>query len=593
MNVLPLELLRRVLYAAVIAGGLLIASMLISALTPAFVQLIARMTGRLAEFRDNLLRAAGHGLGRRWSEFWDERQRHPRRPLVVQLDRIADATEGLSTRQAAVIAKLQDDVINAVENIGRARIEPQGHVSIQAAGFVDATIRARRVLALFFFLAIVTCGLVAFNTAMLNEFLEAFLGSGSLLPYPLPQTRFTLILALFLALFEVACGVVLHAIKDFGNEHPVLDAGRYMAYFGIVAFAVTEAIAYAVLSGRIDVPRLLGVTDDSAFYPLLRYFLAAIGVTVPPMLALLGYAAWAARDEWSKATSERKAKRSLERMAATAESINQRIQQAQSKLESLHTQAAGFRPNLIQAFRDAVGAGEECTSVASYLRGGAKELLSQDGSEIGRPQVRTRPHVLAAILVDLLMLGIYAVLGWILASTLYTVVTTRYPESRAVAFSVSLVLTAGLGLMGYLARDAYVGSSYAAAVQSALPEPKARRSALFVIAGLSALGIVVSAWIAAGGVLIGDHVLLNGLFGFFLAATFTALSWNMDACLVAVAGAAYLIGIGAVWGAVLIIYTLCFLAEAALGFIAWVIEILSVPGRWALGLFRPRAVPQG
>lgn len=593
MDVLSPELLRRILYAIVVAGGLLLASMLLSALVPGFVQLITRMTGGLAEFRSDLLRAAKHGLGRRWSEFWDAKQRHPRRPLVVQLNRMADAAEGLSARQVAVIAKLQDDVTKAAGSVTLARIEPQGHVSIQGAEFVNATIRGRQMVALFLFLATVTVSLVTFNTLMLNEFLEAVLGSGSLLPYPLPQIRFTLVLALFLALIEVACGVLLHAIRDLGDEHPALDASRYIPVLGIGAFAVTEAIAYGVLSGRIDVPRLLGIAADSAFYPVLRYFLAAIGLMVPPMLALLGYAAWAARDEWSKSASERKAKRRLDRMAATAKSIEQRIQQAQSKLESLQAQAAGFRPNLIQAFRDAVGAGEECVGVASYLRERVKELLPQDDSATGRRQIRTRQQALASMLVDLLMLGIYVVLGWILASTLYTVVATRYPASRAAAFSVSLVLTAGLGLMGYFARDAYVGSSYSATVQSALPEPKARRSALFVIAVLSTLGIIVSAWIAARGALIGDHVFLNGLFGFFLAAAFTALSWNMDACLVALAGVGYLICIGVVWGAALILYTLCFLAAAALDFTGWLIEILSVPGRWALGLLRPRAVLEG
>lgn len=593
MDVPPLESLRSVLYIVARAVALLLASMLISALTPAFVQLVRGLTSRLESFRNNLLYAAKRGLGKWWKEHWEERKLHPRRPLVVHLDRIAHATEGLSERQTATISKLQSDVVSAVESVARTTIKPQGNVTVQAHEMVDATVRGRRALALLFFLVIVTFGLIAFNTVMVNEFLEAFLGTRPILPYPLPQVSFSLLLALFFALIEVASGVVIHAVEEYGEERPLLDAGRYVAYLVIAAFMITEAIAYGVLSSRLDVPSLLGVSDDSAFYPILRYFLSAIGLTVPPMLAVLGYAAWTALDEWRKAVGERKAKRYLNRLAATAQSVGRRIQQAQSKLEALQDQVAGFTPNLLEDFRRAVGASEECTNVASYLRTRVEELLSPDTAESRRLQVRTRMQVLAAMLVDLLTLLMYLALGWILATTIYNLVVTRYPGSSTVALSVALIITAGLALLGYFGRDAYVGSGYAAVIQNMLPEPKARRSALLVILFLMVLGITASSWIAGAGRLIDNHVVLSGLLGFFLASTFTALSWNIDSCLLSLADTAYLCGIVATWTGTLIIYAVCFLMEAALGFIAWLAEILGLPGRLALRLFRPRTAAQG
>jgi hypothetical protein len=148
--------------------------------------------------------------------------------------------------------------------------------------------------------------------------------------------------------------------------------------------------------------------------------------------------------------------------------------------------------------------------------------------------------------------------------------------SVGIAWAIAISISA----FGYLVKDAYLASRYAGVVAASVPDRTGRRLFLYLATFGFLLGAYIDAAVAVNGRLIGPSLLLNAVYGFFLALALAAVSLNLDAQLLSVVDVVFLILVGITIALLMAYEILSRVVEALLFLGGQALKVASIPGDW-------------
>lgn len=567
----------------------LIGLLVISYLAPAIVSLMVEPASTAKSRRAILMT----WLASRWAaavnRFWATRAAEPKTPTIYELSRLSSAVEGCGHDAADRFEALDRTAVERIEVLRSLGLTEGGPASISpslaqasARGTVGSVIAA-------LILAVVLGGVNAF---LLGIFFKERLGSQRILPYPLPDIEASQILAWLFFIFEVSIGFAVYR-NLHGDEEEMADtrtattAIRLMPWFAFFALMIVETLAYAALSQRMELPRLLQMSPDSALTPIVANVFAVFGAGITMMLAYQGHALARAIHRHQSA----KAARALTTAIGRLKSSSSEVRALNEALATTRAEADVFPTRLTEHFESVVAVirtdGELIVALRTAIAA-AQRSPNVDGTPSGEA-LRTRNQIVGdwlshvAVLIVIVLLAILVHLESELAFANTFTVAWAAP-------GVGYACAALAAILGLLTRSALSRLRDAAPVPNAIDGVRGRRLLGWSLVGLSVLVTLAHCILAVKG-LRAANVWLTSSIGLVQGAALITLGMFLDHALVTIWSLCQLAWLGVVWAIVMLLSLLASLVEVSAYVVSLAIRLLAIPGDSLRKLLPRRKAP--
>jgi hypothetical protein len=613
MDADTLEAVKRIARIAGWLGTAILASIILAFLLPRISHLLHELRRALVGLRGRVRSAAVEYVLPGIENWWRDRRTEPRRPVIAELERATAAIGNIGTAQLVRFEAAETRFrrhVDALVAAGRLGVDQSALTAAREAAHRPSVLGALSLLVLS---VIGTLIVGAVNALLLGIFFRELLGNIRLLPYPLPDIQVGHVAAVLFFAIEVGLGLLLPqrrrsrpasgtsdarvTTRDSGDAGmlPEVVFHQYVPWGGIVVLSLIEAFAYATLSKRMDLPAQLGLTPDSAFYDVAKYFMAGFGVILTLLLAALGHVMSGRFDDLRQALADRAARRAVDR-------LQKQVQSAGASGDVLAKTVAEVRQNLIASpievaanFRDAVGLPNGHSVLAESVRSSIVEPLRTMDTQAAEPTVnlRTRSQVMADLLmscVGLVFLAVVLALTWMQVSDYIQAVQ---PDRGVVlAWSVAAVASGAAVALAVWVRSALGHAQHTSlpsfAINSALARHAMARALLIGLGAAALLYILLELRLRP----FGRAILLNASVGLVQAAALIGLGSLLDQLVLGAWHAAIAIGLVGVRLVAVAAAAALFVCEGMCYIGLWILRLLAIPGDAILAAVsrRPRLV---
>ncbi len=568
---------------AIILLAVLAGSWLLSFLSPGVVRILEATRNAIRGVRLKVQTDLLPVLGGRVERSWQSQSMEPRAPVAAELRRVADAVEHAGSHQIGALRDLQTRISDDLALVQTISLAPREGADLDLQKLREGAHKARENLWLAFLLLFLTVAFGTTNSFLLNLFFRETLGPVRVLPTLFPDLQASHILAVLMAVMEVAAGIVLHLTEEVGTDSGTARFMRTVPWLGVFALMLVEIVAYALLSSRIDLATRLSLSSTSAFYGIVQYFLAFFGAVITLLLFALGYQLWKSWQGYLSGRRDTHALRGLGSYSKSLQAIKGKVERLGARFDQLKQHVASFEADLLHSFQNAIGVRSEASNVAAQVRDALVPMFEAHGSK-GKsepPVVRSRSQMTADFLVNLLLLLLWVILLYLNAENVRSYLGSLDANQRGlVSLGGAWAVAVSISAFGYLLRDAHLATRYASVSAGVMPERSGRRVLVYATGIGFLLGMYIDAAVSVLSQSLGDSFVLNATYGVFLALALATVSVYVDGALLAAVRLAHLVFMGA--GAlVLLAYQVASLvAEAALFLTAQVVKVLSIPGDW-------------
>jgi hypothetical protein len=584
--------LARILTVAAYSIATVILALVLSFLVPWIGALLEELRIVLLRSAQRVFQVADGFVQPRLRSFWDTRLREPRAPVAAELERAALAIEAIGETQMVQLVEVEARLDKDLEILNALGVQPAGVAEIDASK-ISKGVRSGGAALLGLIGAIVVALILgAVNSFLLHLFFRDVFGSIRLIPYPGPNFQASHALAIMFFSLEIVVGLLLHGGSKSQEESATsVIFQRVIPWGGLVVLALVEVIAYSSLSVRVNMPEMLHLTPQSAFYDMTLYFLAGFGGMITLLLAAMGYAIGAKFADYQATRAERTISKMLGRYKDSIRATTQHVETLGRRIDSVKTLASTIPQGVVNSFRSAIGGSEEHSALADQIRRAtAAPLANVDTLERGNaPVIRTRSQVVGDLLVSILLLVGLVLLSWFATARIAEILRSENGAlSGGVGRFVGFILASAVVLLAMVAKNALVGSRYTSLAAAAVPAPQAKRWLGWIMVGALAIAIGTFTLLSGSLVLFSDNPSTSALLGFFLVCSIAGLGAFLDQGLVAAWHIAYALFLGAVWTGARIYAALIFLISLAAYAVRWVLRVAAVPGDVIRGFFNRR-----
>ncbi|MGH2660120.1 MAG: hypothetical protein ACRDHS_10765, partial [Actinomycetota bacterium] len=225
---------------AIIVLAVLAGSWLLSFVAPGVVRILDATRNAMRGVRHKVQTELLPALGGKVERFWQSQSIEPRAPVAVELRRLADAVENAGSQEIGNLQELQGAISRDLDLLNGLSLAPSGGVDLDAHKLREGANRAKESLWLALLLLFLTLAFGATNSFLLNLFFRETLGSFRVLPTVFPDLQASHVLAVLIAIMEVAAGVVLHLTEEAGAESGTSRFMRMVPWMGILALMLVE-----------------------------------------------------------------------------------------------------------------------------------------------------------------------------------------------------------------------------------------------------------------------------------------------------------------------------------------------------------------
>jgi hypothetical protein len=585
------------LLAAVGGAALFLISSLLAFLGAGVKDWIGRVREKLAGVRALALRwmEAVEGRLRRFAM---RERRHPPRPLVVQLDRLADAVEHAGEAQIATLGRLEQRLSDDVAQLDALR-SGQSWSSDQVANRLresarhaaDSTAAAPVLLLLGLVLGLV-------DAWLLRESMLPNLAEPDGLPFPLSLVEPAGLFAILLAAGALASGALRQIFEPL-EVHPlrvgtrVTEAKRIPTLVSLapslLAFLiiVVQTLCFLTISSRVDLGARLQLTPYGSFAAALgQAVLPVAGAALSLLLTALGYGfcrhlrqAFASDADGALA---RKLRRQTEQRGAVTD-----VQSLRAHVSELATAVEGFSSAITAEFARATGFDSLDQTVVRSVRAAAARVSERGGVSIPRG-LRSLEEIAGKLVIGTAGFVLLVALLGILFDGLATAFAIAPPFAAVPPVLPALAGVLLFALGGHLLRDALYGSNHAATVLLVLPQLRGRKAAAVVTGAALVIGLAFVGWLGLVGQPIDASAVIASLYLVLLAAGTAAVSTNLDGWIVSAYKLGYVAVNAALWSVLATVRAGLTALDWALLVTAEAVALLSIPGQWVRArVFRP------
>jgi hypothetical protein len=586
------------LLTAVTGAALFLISSLLAFLGAGVTDWIGEARAKLADGRA-LVRRSRDTVAGRLRRFALRERRHPPRPLVVQLDRLADAVEHAGEAQIAALSRLERQLYEDAAHLGSLQAG-QGWSSDQVAQRLRESARhTADSTAAAPILLLVGLVLGLLDAWVLREAMLPGLADGGGLPFPLSLIEPAGLFAILLAAGALASGVLRQLLEPLdvsplrlGARSP--EPKRYPSMVSLapslMAFViiVLHTVCFLSISGRVDLTTRLQLAPYGRFAAALsQALLPVVGAALSLLLAALGYAFCRQLRQAFASDADGALARRLRRQAEPRSAPTD-LQSLRAHVNELAAAVEGFSGAITAEFARATGFDGADQTIVRSVRAAAARVSERGGAVLPKG-LRSLEQIAGALVIGAGGFVLLVALLGVLFAGLAGAFATAAPFAGAVP--AALPALAGVllfALAGYALRDALFGSNHAATVLAMLPQPRGRMAAAGASGGALLIGVAFVGWLGVVGQPIEANAVLRSLYLVLLAAGAAAVSTNLDGWIVSAYKLGYVALNGGAWLVLETVRAALAVLHWALGVVAQAVDLLSVPGRWVRGkVFRP------
>jgi hypothetical protein len=581
--------LARILTIAAYSVGAFLLALVLSFLVPWVGALLDELRASLVASALRVLQAADDFVRPRLQSFWTTRIREPRGPAAAELERAAGAIESIGEARMAELIEVEARLGRDLEILSALGVQPAGVADIDSSKIAKGVRSSGAALLGLTGAIVVALMLGAVNSFLLHLFFRDVFGSIRLIPYPGPDFQASHALAIMFFGLEIIVGLLLHGGSKATEESATsVIFQRVIPWGGLLVLALVEVIAYSSLSVRVNMPEMLHLTPQSAFYDMTLYFLAGFGGMITLLLAAMGYAIGAKFADYRATRAERTISKVLSQYKDSVRATSQHLETLSRRIESVKALASTIPQGIVDSFRSAVGGSEAHSGLAELVRQStAAPLMTVDAVERGdAPVVRTRSQTVADLLVSFFLLVGLVLLSWFATVRIAEILRVGNGAlSGDIGRFVGFILASAVVLLAMISKNALLGSRYTTLAAAAVPAPNLKRALGWVLVAALGVAIVTFTLISGSLGLFGDNASTSALLGLFLVCSIAGLGAFLDQGLVAAWHIAYVLFLGIAWSGARMYAALSFLLGLVTYGVRWVLRVLAVPGDVIRGLF--------
>jgi hypothetical protein len=597
-------LLRSVLWIVLIVVAVVAGSIVLALLTPRIVEILKKLQQDVISGAKTVAGRSLAYVGAKSEAFWQSEAREPRAPLITELQQLRAAADRVGNPQIRVLEVLQGRIERSMSALRGVPIF--GEIKPETLQENIAKASAGGTLIGIIFQIILALGVGIVNAGLLRIFFNDRIPY-VVIGYPLPTIMVGDIFAVLCFMMEFGLGLMLHrslkrsavqaATTGRSGSTVLLQPMNLIPLALLSALALVEAMAYATLSPKFDLPHVFDLTPNSPFYGLAKYFLTWFGIAVTGYLAYMGHAIAESIEEYRGAHAERAAVRVLARGRRAA---HDEVEWLQRSVDRMQRSASAMPADVVAEFQRVVvitADRPQSPPVEQTMRdaiAGAEQLIDPPPAPtVRRPVLRTRWQILASIFAHALLL-----LALVALCVFTGLEVVSYVERVTGALRPVVAWTIGIGTgffaatLGLLGRSALRSVQYATPDTHALPEPWGKRIFEWAVAVLLLLALIGIVLLTAQPRASASSVMLIVLLGALQATAIIVLGSFVDAGILAIG---QLVLLAYFWGMTVVSWSVllvaCAIAAVCYGS-AMVLRLLAVPGDVVLSRFsgRPGAI---
>jgi hypothetical protein len=584
----------RVVTALVVTLAVVGVALFLSFAQAPFYALFADVGTRARAFRALVLERSTAFVSEHSSAFWSERVMEPRAPVVAELSRLSGAVESIGEPQVRQIVEAEKR-INAHLVALRGLQQPEG---VDVTTDPDRLVEAVSGTSLFSlgFLMLFTVAIGAVNSFLLAIFFREVIGSYRVLPYPLPDIQASNLIALIIFIAEVATGWAIYRSGDHHKRERTRAAGAsffaVIPWVMLVVLAIVELAAYSTLSLRVNLAERLRLNAAGPIYPLAQYFLAFLGIGLTLLLAYLGHAIAEGIAERRRSALAREMIASMRKGKSSAVA---QVARLRDLIEKIKLTATTFPTTISDDFLDQMGIVDNRQPVLQVVERFAVGALTApdrhtanavavaqrpDAHEVRVRAVRTKSEVWGDLIISSTLLTALLLAGALTASEVASLLLVPGQSPLMVdiiawAAGLAAPLTMiGLGALGW---NLVRGLRYANPAAAALPERRGRMVLRWVVLAVAVAATITLVAIAVA--VTGARMpAVFGALAILQAGTLFCFAGFLDQGAVAVLHLLYLLWLGLIRVAALVLAGTASLFELLCFVLRVIVRLLAIPG---------------
>jgi molecular chaperone DnaJ len=594
------------------ATGLGLTIVLVFGVAAAFLFLVSSVLAfteiglieRLHEARRGTAAARSRAQGamerfeRRLRRFAVNERRHPARPLVVQLDRLAYAVENAGSGPIATLTKLERRLSGCAAQLGQVQ-PPYGWSSEQVAQRLRESARHSADSFVAAPLLLITAlSLATIDFWVLRQAITPLLPAPAALPFPLSVIEPAGVIALLLAFGAVASGALRQALEplELGpvRGERVVERRGYPLLLGMgptlmaLVVMVLQTLCFFSLSGKLDLATRLGIPPESGLAQATALVVPIAGAVLTLLLVSVGYGFWLHVRQAFAADADGAVARRLRRHSERRGAVPMDVQSLRTNMTELASTLDGFSRGIADEFVRTTGFEPGDQGVARSVRAAAARVSERGGVFVPRG-IRSLEQVIGGLVIGFAGFGLLVLLAGLLLDALTAAFATAEPFAQsAPALVLAAVCTLVLVLGGYALKDAVYGSNHVATLHLAIPHRRGRRVAAAVAGTALLIGIIFVGWLGVAGEPLSAGAGFRSVYLVLLAAAVATTSSHLDGWIVSAYKVAYLAVNGIAWTALATASALLTGADWFFRSAAQTVGVVSIPGQWVRAkAFRP------